>query len=337
VTNRILVFNCHEAWVYQLALLGQPMDIVVGLSGRHTRGWDARIRPVPPDANLIDLQSALWSKSSYCCVIAHNLTDLLDAKELNCPKLLMIHLTLDGIVVEQNSKTDPNAFRQAASRYIRSAAVHPVAVSMLKGRSWGFTEDIVPLSADPAAYPQFQGGEPRGVRVSNFITRRARTLLWDFHLRAFEGLPIEIIGINPELPESSPSPDWDTLKSTLGQHRFFIHTADPHLEDGYNMATLEAMAAGLPVLGNRHPTSPVIHGVSGFLSDDPAELRRYAVRLLDSPALAIEMGRAARQTIQDQFSPDLFRFRMSRSISLAQDIWASSRIPKGFVPMDGSR
>ena len=87
-----------------------------------------------------------------------------------------------------------------------------------------------------------------------------------------------------------PADDWDHLKQIFSQHRFYIHTADPRLEDGCNMATLEAMAAGLPVLGNRHPTSPVEHGVSGWLSDDPVELRAYALRLLDDHDLARRMG-----------------------------------------------
>jgi hypothetical protein len=310
------------------------MDIVVGLPGRHTRSWDIRIRPVPANANLIDLRQALSSKNPYTCVLAHNLTDLLDSKSLDCPKILMLHLTLDGIILEQHSKTDPTAFRLAASRYVHSTAVHPVAVSTLKGRSWGFAEDIVPLSADPAVYPPFQGGEPVGLRVSNFITRRAQTLLWDFHLRVFENLPIRIIGNNPELSGSWPSPDWHTLKSAFGQHRFFVHTADPRLEDGYNMATLEAMAAGLPVLGNRHPTSPIIHGVSGFLSDDPAELRDFATQLLVNPGLAVKMGNAARQTIWDHFSPEMFCRRISRSIMLAHDAWSNLRFSSGSARRD---
>jgi hypothetical protein len=334
VNERILVFNCHEAWVYQLGLLGRPMDIVVGLAGRHIREWDSRIRPLPPNARLVDLRRALNSDSSYSCVVAHNLTDLLDAKNLDAPKLLVLHLTLEGIIREQQSMTDLTTFRAAVSRYIRCTGVHPVAVSRLKGTSWGFTDDIVPLSADPAAYPEFQGGEARGLRVSNFISRRAHTLLWDFHLQVFEGLPMKLIGDNPEIPGTQPSPDWTTLRHTFHRHRFFVHTAHPELEDGYNMATLEAMAAGLPVLSNHHPSSPIVHGVSGFLSDDPNQLRAFAVQLLESPRLAVEMGRAARQTIEDGFSPALFRSRFSRSISLAQNLWASSRIRNTSLPLD---
>jgi hypothetical protein len=328
VNRRILVFNCHEAWVYQLAMLGYPLDVVVGLPGRHTRGWDVRIRPVPPNARLVDLRHALRPQTPYVCAVAHNMTDLLDAKSVHCPKLLVLHVTLEGITREQNSKTDPLAFRSVVSQYVRRTGVHPVAVSQLKGLSWGFIDDIVPLSADPEAYPVFDGGEPIGLRVSNFITKRAETLLWNFHRQAFGGLPVELIGHNPDLPGTSPSPDWATLRYTFKKHRFFVHTAHPQLEDGYNMATLEAMAAGLPILGNHHPTSPIIHGVSGFLSDDPEQLRAFAIRLLENPQLAVQMGRAARQTVQASYSPELFRTRFSRSISLAENAWANSQNSK---------
>ncbi len=97
------------------------------------------------------------------------------------------------------------------------------------------------------------------------------------------------------------------------------------------MATLEAMAAGLPVLGNRHPTSPVEHGVNGFLSDDPAELRGYAERLLADHELAGWMGQAARKTVIKRFSSVRFREDFSRSIEFARRKWqahAPNAIPQ---------
>ena len=127
-----------------------------------------------------------------------------------------------------------------------------------------------------------------------------------------------LVGHNPELPGVRASQNWNELKQILQQHRFFIHTAKPQLEDGYNTATLEAMAAGLPVLGNRHPTSPIVHGVSGFLSDDPAELNIYARQLLEDRDLAAEMGRAAQRVVTEQFSGEAFRVGMMRAIAAAQ-------------------
>ena len=48
------------------------------------------------------------------------------------------------------------------------------------------------------------------------------------------------------MPGVEAAKNWDNLKETLQSHRFYIHTADPRYEDGFNMATLEAMAAGIP-------------------------------------------------------------------------------------------
>jgi glycosyltransferase involved in cell wall biosynthesis len=321
MNGRILVLNCHEAWVHQLRLLGKPLDIVVGLPGRHIRGWDETIRPVPERSRLISLQEAAATPEPYDCIITHNLSDLLDTKNLPGPRILVIHLMLEGMILEQQAQTRVEDYRRAVKEYTERARVHVVAVSAAKRNSWGFAKNIVPLTADPEEYLPWTGDLASGLRVSNFILRRGRTLLWDFHNLAFAGLPVTLVGHNPEIPGVRASWRWTELKEILRRHRFFVHTAEPRLEDGYNMATLEAMAAGLPVLGNRHPSSPVIHGVNGFLSDDPVELNALARGLLADRELAGEMGRAARQTVLEQFSGEAFRASMLEAIRTAQATW----------------
>ncbi|KKL69198.1 hypothetical protein LCGC14_2117370, partial [marine sediment metagenome] len=136
-------------------------------------------------------------------------------------------------------------------------------------------------------------------------------------------LPIRLVGHNPDMPDVRATENWDQLKGILQSHRFYVHTADPRYEDGYNMATLEAMAAGLPVLGNRHPTSPVTDGVNGFLSDDPGELRRRAEGLLADRELADRMGQQARKTVMERFPMRRFHEDFMKSIETARAKWAS--------------
>jgi Glycosyl transferases group 1 len=328
--KRLLVFDCHEAWVYQLRALAQPLDIVVGLRGRHTDRWDEAMRPVPPNARLVRLEEVLRGAERgkrYDCIIAHNLTDLLDAKTLAGPRLLVLHETLHGAALEQGSATSLDEFRNAVAKFVQLTRAHVVAVSKRKGLSWGFDNfdnDMAPASVDPSDYLPWRGDVTRGLRVANHIERRPRVLLWEFHQRAFGALPVTLVGHNPGMDGVKPSAGWTDLKETFSRHRFYIHTADPALEDGYNMATIEAMAAGLPVLGNRHPTSPVEHGVSGFLSDDPAELGRYAEVLLADRELAAAMGRAARKTVRERFSVERFTQNLGRSIERAQMKWRAS-------------
>ncbi|HEY6465444.1 MAG TPA: hypothetical protein VIY69_05595 [Candidatus Acidoferrales bacterium] len=307
--------------MYQLREIGCDLDVIVGLPGRATPGWDTSMRPLPSNARCVQLAEVLAAQELYDCIIAHNLSDLLDVKSLEGPRLLVIHGTLGGMILDQHTTTPPDELRRAVSQYVRMIGVHVVAVSHLKGRSWGLDQDVVLPSVDPADYPPFSGDLGRGLRVANQIRRKTRTLDWDFHERSFGGLPLTLVGHNDDMPGVYPASDWGDLKQIFKRHRFFIHTADPSLEDGYNMATLEAMAAGLPVLGNCHPTSPVRHGISGFLSNDAEELRSYAWQLLRDRNLAIQMGIEARKTVAELFSIAQFKTSITRSIETSRAKW----------------
>jgi hypothetical protein len=81
------------------------------------------------------------------------------------------------------------------------------------------------------------------------------------------------------------------------------------------------MAAGMPILGNCHPSSPVRHGISGFLSDDPQQLRLYAKILLEDRDLAILMGQQARKTAIEQFSLARFKDSFLKSIENTRRKW----------------
>ena len=314
----LLVFNCHEAWVYQLGLLGYKLDIVIGLTGRYVNGWDSRMRPVPANSRLITLDEALENPDPYYCIIANNITDLLDVKHRTEPRIMLIHSNMEGRIEEEQSTVSSEEMRKKLYEYVKLVGAHVVAVSVLKGKSWGFADDIVVFGIDVDSYLPYSGEKSCGLRISNFIEGRKHYLLWDFHQQAFTGLPVKIVGHNPGMEGVTASKDWGELKQILQSHRFYIHTADPKFEDGFNMAMIEAMAAGMPVLGNRHPTSPVKHGVSGFLSDDPAALRKYAMILLEDRELAVKMGAQARKTVIERFGPDEFKGSFLRSIELAR-------------------
>lgn len=315
---RLLVFNCHEAWVHQLEGIGYGLDIVVGLPGRAVSTWDERMRPVPTGARLLSLDEALTNRAPYAVAVLHSVTDLLDAKSLDCPKIIVLHNTLEGRVADQEASEDVRGLADMLKQFLAHTSVRAVAVSKLKAASWGIADEILPFGADPDVYRPHTGELARGIRISNQFNRRRNILLVDLHEQAFGGLPMTLVGHNADIDGSGPARDWDHLKELLGTHRFYVHTADPKLEDGYNMASLEAMAAGLPVLGNVHPSSPVVHGKSGFLSDDPAQLRRYAEQLLNEPELAARLGAEAKRTIAKRFHVRGFRAGFRGAIVNAQ-------------------
>jgi glycosyltransferase involved in cell wall biosynthesis len=216
--------------------------------------------------------------------------------------------------------------KEMLRQYVELAGVHAVAVSELKGKSCGFTEDIVPLVVDEDDYLPYSGHLAMGLRICNFIESRKKILLWDFHEKAFGGIPVRLVGHNPGMPSVKAAENWNDLKQILQSHRFYIQTAKPGLEDGYNTASLEAMAAGMPILGNQHPGSPIEHGISGFVSDDPDELRKYAGMLLEDRDLAARMGQQARTTGIERFSMSRFKEGFLKSIETARWKWESRNV-----------
>ncbi len=314
----LLVFNCHEPWVYQLVSLGYKLDIIIGLKGRYQKTWDEKMRPVPPDSSLLTLEQAQNSKTNYYCIITHNMTDLLDIKHRHEPRLIVLHSTLEGRLLEETDTVEPEKMRKTLQEYLALTGGHAVAGTKLKAISWRITEDVVNCGVDVNDFLAYSGEIPCGLRICNFIENRKKILLWDLHNKAFEDIPVKLVGHNPTIADSIAADSWNHLKSILQSYRFFIHTADPKLEDGFNMAVMEAMAAGMPVLGNCHPTSPVEHGVSGFLSDDPDELNKYAKILLNDKALAAKMGQQARKSIGERFPISKFKQGFLNSIETAR-------------------
>jgi hypothetical protein len=325
-SRRLLVFNCHEAWVYQLSVLPLGLDIVVGLEGRYKPNWDKQMRPVPPNGRLVRLPEVLARHEPYHCIVAHNITDLLDVRQFPGPRLLVLHSTLEGRTAQEASRIPPDRMRAMAADYLSLVGGHAVAVSPMKARSWGLTDDVVISSVDINGYPPFTGELAAGFRAANHVGKRKNVLLWDFHARAFDGIPLRLVGHNPDMPGVDAPRDWDDLKRAFQTHRFYVHTADPRYEDGYNMSVMEAMAAGMPVLGNAHPTSPVEHGVNGYVTEEPEALRAFACKLLSDRELAACLGASARRTAEERYSAERFREGFMAAITTARRKWASRKV-----------
>ncbi len=146
--TRILTFNCHEAWVHQLAALGAEVDVIDGLPGRYTRAWDENMRPVPACFRLLTLQDALSEARPYDCIIGHNLTDLLCVKTLNAPRLLILHVTLEHRLMQAGMSEAPAEFSAKVRSYLSRVGGHAVAVTASKRESWVLGGDVIESGVD---------------------------------------------------------------------------------------------------------------------------------------------------------------------------------------------
>jgi len=86
-------------------------------------------------------------------------------------------------------------------------------------------------------------------------------------------------------------------------------SADPLASGALPRSTLEAMAAGKPVVLCRGVASRTLveDGVDGVLvpAEDPADLAAALARILGNPSLAADLGRRARETVRERFDSDV--------------------------------
>jgi glycosyltransferase involved in cell wall biosynthesis len=100
----------------------------------------------------------------------------------------------------------------------------------------------------------------------------------------------------------------------LSQFQLFVMVA---ARQGCPNASLEAMACGLPVIANNSggTAEQVIHGVTGYLADTPAEMARRVRELLRNPAKRWRMGAAAQAHVRTSFSMVAMNYEYDKLIT----------------------
>ncbi len=97
------------------------------------------------------------------------------------------------------------------------------------------------------------------------------------------------------------------------------------LSEGLPLATIEAMAAGLPVVSTRAGGTPevVVDGETGLLAEpgDARGLAESMLRLADDPALRRRMGDAGRQRALAEFTEERM---LERTLAVFEEVLCSS-------------
>ena len=296
---RVLVLNWHEPYICLYAAMGHQFDVAPPPQNPGKR-WNQGFRPLPDNVTEISWESAEEGARAgrYDLFIGLTLQDVHTVQEWDLPRLFVM-LNMIGTDAGLDG-AEKEAYVERLRPFFREVDIS--FISEKKRRNWGWEAPVVVSGIDPGDYGGFTGEDARVLRVGNMLKERDHMQGFGIQEEILGGdIPSAIVGVNPTIPESHASESWEDLKEQYQQNRVLLCTLTNGHEDGYNLAILEAMATGMPVVSIANSSSPIIDGYNGFISDDYDYLREKLRLLLADRELAAELGCNARQTVVEKF------------------------------------
>ena len=330
---RILTFNWHTPYLSLLTRLNHQFEVApANIEPAVMANWDETMRPIPPNVKLISTGEAkekLAAGGHYDLFLAHNVKDIIMAREYKLPKLLVFHNRLSTEAQLGNKPEIVNDYREWVRQLV--SGVYCVFISETKRHDWGIPGEIIMPGIDISQYGGYTGENRRVLRVGNNMKVRDLMTGYSMQKEALKDLPNLVMGLNADIPGAQVSKNWDELKSAYRDNRVLINTTMPPWEDGYNLVVLEAMATGMPVVSLANPTCPITDGVDGFTGHTAAELRLKIEKLLNEPTLAASIGAEGRRSVERLFPIALFLEKWDAAIRRAAE-WYPSEPKALFAP-----
>jgi len=298
------------------------------------RRWDARMRPAPANVSVISQTDGLnnLDRQLYDLVVCHNFADMALVDGCPAPIILLFHNKLTTEIAIGADTVKRDNYMADVIKLAKKADML-VFVSESKRDDWGFanmlkdshTMVILP-GIDADDFSEYQGDIAKALRIGNFMKEREATLGYTTQEKIIEGFDYTLLGVNPDIERCVVPKSYEDLKSYFVHHRFYLNTTVDGFEDGYNLAMLEAMASGMPIVSTANTTSPVTDGVEGFISDDPDYLRSKIGELMADQDLARRMGAMAKIKVMEMFGIDKFKTAWNKALRAA----VSARADKAY-------
>jgi glycosyltransferase involved in cell wall biosynthesis len=333
---RILTYRWHVPHQYELYKSGHDFFLVRGTGSPMCDHWEYGHRPLPENANFIDVEDI--RESEFDMALLHFDENVLNhentngqigpewgaafryfVERVNLPKVAICHGTpqFHGQYTPGYDKPDLMTViepaRAALVDYVKDIEI--VCNSHQALREWGFHKSrVIWHGFDPSEFlpSTYAKGilSPLGPLVKSRPHYRGFYLYQKVFSEAFP---------QAFLPEtlSVPDPDIDYVdnvfaiakyKNYVDQIRQYSVYFNPTLRSPMPRARCEPMMCGVvTVNANNHDVDLFIkNGVNGFYSNDPDELRAQLIYLMSHPEATRKMGDEARKTAISVFNHDRY-------------------------------
>ncbi|MBK1711360.1 glycosyltransferase [Rubrivivax gelatinosus] len=159
---------------------------------------------------------------------------------------------------------------------------------------------VIEHGVKPLAEPPWTGADLRGLVVVNNLRLRGRRLGLDVYQTMAERVPLRLVGMDSASVGGDGELSQLELPAALAAHRFFFH---PIRHTSLGLAAIEAMMAGLPVVGlaTTELVTVIDSGRNGFIDTRPERLEQAMQALRADRGLAAEWGAAGQRDARERF------------------------------------
>lgn len=296
----ILTWHTHGSYLYYLSQAPHRFH-VVSQPGRPP-GYGGRCGHIPWGDNVIDMPAAQIRDRRFDCVIYQDdhqyLRDrhvLLSDAQRRLPRIYIEHDTPRAHPVDQVHPVDDAGL----------LLVHVTPFNALMWDSGRTPFTVIEHGVTVPDDVRYRGGLARGLVAINHLSRRGRRLGADIYATAQAQLPLDLVGMEADLPGGIGEVEHARLPAFMADYRLFFH---PARYTSLGLAVIEAMMVGLPVVGlaTTELSTVIENGHSGYTDTRPDALIAAMRELLREPALARELGERGRRRALERFHIDRF-------------------------------
>lgn len=305
----ILTWHTHGSYLHYLTQAPHRFH-VVSRPGRPP-GYGGRCGHFPWGDNVLDLPADQARHRHFDCIVFqddHQYFEdqyaMLTASQRNLPRIYIEHDTPREHPTDMRHPVDdPNVL-----------LVH---VTHFNALMWHCGRTPVRVIEHGVIDPghRYSGDIARGIVVVNHLAQRGRRLGGDIYEAVRAQVPLHLAGMGACGPGALGEVMHAELPAFMGRYRFFFH---PVRYTSLGLAVIEAMMAGLPVVGLATTELPsvIVNGRSGCIDTRVEWLVASMQQLLREPGLARELGARARRDALERFA--IGRFVADWNAALAE-------------------
>lgn len=297
----ILTWHVHGNYLYNLTQV--PHDFYLATdaaasmhhSGRSgTLPWGDNVHEAPVEAlRDMDFDVVMYQSRHEWDGARHQ---QLSAAQRSLPRIYIEHDPPQG---------HPTDTRHWVAEDPGALLVHVTPFNALMWDAGPTPTTVIEHGVRPLREVAYAGQLERGIVVVNNLGSRGRRLGLDVWREAAAQVPLTLVGMGSLEIGGVGEVVNDRLPEAMAAHRFFFN---PIRYTSLGLAIVEAMMVGLPIVGlaTTELVTVIRNGENGFIDTRLDRLVAAMQRLLADPALARELGAAARRTALERFGIERF-------------------------------